>query len=220
MASSAQLSKNNQDARIWAHWDTNTERDLRGCIVQLFDNMSNVYPELEIRHQGTVDNQEILESLGRYKPGHIATLMGTERGSSRPDGGVISVKCIDGRWRPVLIGENKHQQDNPGNALERSLKNITFFKNLMIEEDYFPYLLNINGPIVNDRKGSLFDRIRQDAGFVPANQVHVLSDPAFPRLRPFTIWIQEEFDPIEVTGVAAEIIKQSISWLRSKGLVG
>ena len=184
----------------------------------LFAQLRAQHSDLRLAHAGSVKNSDIIASLARYDRTHLAEQLGND-GSSRPDGGIITVLCGDGLIRPLFIGENKHQQDNPGNALERSLKNISFFKNWMINEDYFPYLLNINGPIVNEAKGSLFDRIRQDAGFVPSNQVHVVSDPQKPRLRPFTIMIQREFDAQLVTETAAEIVRQSLAHLAKLGLV-
>lgn len=215
MANSAQLSKNNKNAQIWTNWGDNTERDFKTCIKEVFEQLSTVYLNYHFTHQGKVNNQTLIESFNHYDPSHTSILNGSNGGGCNPDGGVIYIKINNGKYMPVFIGENKHQEDNPGNAIERSLKNISFFKNLLINEDYFPYLLNINGPIVNDRKGSLFDRIAQDGGFMPINTVYVKNNPNTPRLRPFTIVLDKDFDYDKVKKISFEIIKESIDHLKN-----
>lgn len=215
MANSDQLSKNNKNAQIWTNWEDNTERDFKTCIKKVFETLSTVYPEYKFIHIKNVNNQTLIESFSNYDPLHISVLNGSNGGGCNPDGGVISIEIKNGKYMPVFIGENKHQEDNPGNAIERSLKNISFFKNLLINEDYFPYLLNINGPIVNNRKGSLFDRIVQDGGFMPINTVHVKNNPDTPRLRPFTILLDKDFDYDKVKKISFEIIKESIDHLKN-----
>ena len=215
MANSAQLSKNNKNAKVWTNWKDNTEKDFKSCIQEVFDTLNQIYPNLIFTHSGKVNNKMLIESFVNYSPAHKYSLNGSSSGGSNPDGGVIYVECKDKSLMPVLIGENKHQNDNPGNAIERSLKNISFFKNLLISEDYFPYLLNINGPIVNDKKGSLFDRISQDGGFMQINTVFVKSDPNTPRLRPFTIILDKTFDHNKVRSMSFDIINQSIDYLKN-----
>ena len=215
MANSAQLSKNNKNAQVWVNWGVNTEKDFKTCIKEVVDILSVTYPKLEFKHIGKVNNQTLIESFNKYSPKHTTSLNGSNGGGCNPDGGVIYVKTKQGEFMPVFIGENKHQEDNPGNAIERALKNISFFKNLLIAEDYFPYLLNINGPIVNDRKGSLFDRISQDGGFMPVNTIHVKSDPATPRLRPFTIVLDKDFDYDKIKDMSLKIVQESISYLKA-----
>lgn len=218
MANSAQLSKNNKNAQVWTNWKDNTERDFKTCIKEVFETVKTVYPGLEFTHDSKVKNITVMESIKNYKPDHISMLNGSNGGGSSPDGGVIYVQTKKG-FMPIFIGENKHQEDNPGNAIERSLKNISFFKNLLIQEDYFPYLLNINGPIVNDRKGSLFDRITQDGGFMTVNEIHVLSDPKTPRLRPFTVSLDKDFDYEKIKSFSLSIVEKSLGYLKSKNLV-
>ena len=215
MANSDQLSKNNKNAQIWTNWGDNTERDFKTCIEKVFEILPTVYPEYNFIHTKKVSNQTLIESFSNYDPLHTSVLNGSNGGGCNPDGGVISIKIKNGKYMPVLIGENKHQNDNPGNAIERSLKNISFFKNYLISEDYFPYILNINGPIVNDKKGSLFDRITQDGGFMQINTVYVKSNPKTPRLRPFTILLDKNFDLIKVRNTCFEIIKESINYLKN-----
>jgi hypothetical protein len=213
MANSAQLSKNNQNAQVWVNWGGNTERDFKTCIKEVFESLTTVYPQYQFIHLGKVNNQTLIESFNRYSPTHVTSLNGSDAGGCNPDGGVIYIKCADDKYMPVFIGENKHQDDNPGNALERAIKNIEFFKGILIAEDYFPYLININGPIVNDKKGSYFDRVTQVGGFMTINTVHVKSDPATPRLRPFTVLLDKEFDYDKVKTASLSIIAEAVDYL-------
>ena len=215
MANSAQLSKNNQNAKVWSNWKDNTEQDFKTCIKEVFDSLKVLYPNYRFIHKGKVNNQTLIESFNRYSPTHITSLNGSDVGGCNPDGGVIYVECKDKKFMPVFIGENKHQDDNPGNALERAIKNIEFFKGILIAEDYFPYLININGPIVNDKKGSYFDRVTQVGGFMTINTVHVKSDPTTPRLRPFTILLNKDFDYNTVKNTSLSIVEESINYLKN-----
>lgn len=213
MANSAQLSLNNRNAQVWTNWNENTEKSFKICVADALEEAKQKY-DLEFTHIRKVNNVKLTETFATYSQGHESYMNGSNGGGSNPDGGVIYVKGKDSSY-PVFIGENKHQEDNPGNAIERSLKNISFFKNLLINEDYFPYLLNINGPIVNPRKGSYFDRISQDGGFMEVNKVFVKSNPATPRLRPFTILLDKDFDYDKVKQATLDIIDESISYLKS-----
>jgi hypothetical protein len=215
MANSAQLSKNNQNAQVWVNWGGNSEQDFKTSIKEVFESLTTLYPDYHFIHKGKVNNQTLIESFNRYSPTHVTSLNGSDAGGCNPDGGVIYIECTDGKYMPVFIGENKHQDDNPGNALERAIKNIEFFKGILIAEDYFPYLININGPIVNDKKGSYFDRVTQVGGFMPINTVYVRSDPKTPRLRPFTILLNKEFDHNIVKNTSLAVIKESIEYLKN-----
>lgn len=215
MANAKQLSLNNRNAQVWTNWKDNTERDFKTCIKEVFESLKTNYPDYEFVHKQKIINQTLIESYTNYNPSHITMLNGSDSGGCNPDGGVICIKCADGVYRIVFIGENKHQDDNPGNALERAIKNIEFFKGLLISEDYFPYLINVNGPIVNDKKGSYFDRITQVGGFMSINTVHVKSNPSTPRLRPFTMLLNKEFDYDIVKNTSLNIIKESIDYLKN-----
>jgi hypothetical protein len=215
MANSAQLSKNNKNAQIWTNWGDNTEKDFKTCIREVFDSLKMLYPKYQFIHDGKVNNQTLIESFNQYSPTHVTTLNGSNAGGCNPDGGVIYIKGVDGKLMPVFIGENKHQNDNPGNALERAIKNIEFFKGILISENYLPYLININGPIVNEKKGSYFDRVTQVGGFMTINTAHVKNNPATPRLRPFTIVLDKDFNYNKVRSLSLEIIQESIDYLKN-----
>lgn len=214
MADSSQLSKNNQNGKIWENWSNNTERDFKSCISDVLNTIQSLYPEYSFYHVKSIKNASLIDIFKKHSSDHTPTLNGSNGGGCNPDGGVIFIQCKDGLDMPVLIGENKHQNDNPGNAIERSVKNIDFFKNFLIEENYFPYLININGGIVNPNKGSLFDRITQSGGFMAVNSVHVRSDSKTPRLRPFTVILDREFNYDKVKDLSLCIIKESIGYLK------
>lgn len=216
MANSAQLSVNNANGGIQKNNKVNSEHSFRWCIDDVFTSLEELYPEYCFVHTKHLRSQDVYNSYTQYSRTHTGIINApTDKGGAKPDGGIIKVRCKDNSWLPVFIGENKFQNNNPGNAIERSLKNITFFKNYLINENYFPYLININGPIVCPEKMALLDRISQDGGFMEINKVHVLSDSAFPRIRPFTILTSCEFDYEAVSNSTLEIINISIEHLKN-----
>jgi hypothetical protein len=221
MATAAQLSKNNQNAQIWTNWGINTEKTFQTCTEDVFETVKLAYPQYKFKHTKIITNKELLDNLIEYAPLLSESAVHNGRnGNSRPDGGVIYVECKDGSWMIVLIGENKHQAANGGNAIERASKNIEFFKNMLIEYDYLPYHLNINGDIAIKKEddsyeyGTHFDRITQAGGFMPVNTVHVKSNPATPRIRPFTVTVNVEFDYAGVKDTSLKIIEESLDYLK------
>jgi len=83
----------------------------------------------------------------------------------KPDGGIIEVKDKFDNYRVVLVSESKHQGNDvakiragikqgknkdkdlmvAGNAIERVHKNIMEFRNYMLSEIYFPYVVFLQG---------------------------------------------------------------------------
>lgn len=83
----------------------------------------------------------------------------------KPDGGIIEVRDKHGRNRVILVGESKHQGNDvekikagirqgkdkdsdlmvAGNAIERVHKNILEFRNYMMDELHFPYVVFLQG---------------------------------------------------------------------------
>jgi hypothetical protein len=222
MATAAQLSKNNQNAQIWTNWGINTEQTFQTCTNDVFETVKQLYPQYKFKHEKVISNHKLLENLVNYSPLLAESAVHNGRsGNSRPDGGVIYVECKDGSWMIVLVGENKHQAANGGNAIERASKNIEFYKNMLIEYDYFPYHLNINGEIAITKQdgsyeyGTHFDRITQAGGFMPVNTVHVKSNPLTPRIRPFTVTVSVDFDYAGVKDTSLKIIAESLDYLKN-----
>ena len=213
MANSKQLSANNQGGRIRINDDINTESNFSNCVKNSFEQIKIKYPKLELTHIKSIRNTELVNILNEAGVKGEKKLLGGDKGGCSPDGGIFYVKCKDELLLPVFIGENKWQEDNPGNALERAVKNLVFFQHLLIKYDYFPYLINLNGSIVNDSKGTYFDRLTMVGGFMSLDTVYVKSDPTTPRIRPFTFTMSKEFNYNFVNKLILDIVDESISYL-------
>lgn len=214
MASAEQLSIINRDGRIHINSGINTEKTFNDCVNETFNEIQNFYPQYTFSQKKNLKNTELLSVIN--ESGFSVTsqvLNGGTAGGCSPDGGVYYITCNDDLRLPVFIGENKWQAANQGNALERSVKNIVWFQHYLVKYDYFPYLLNLNGTITTIDRGSYYDRISMVGGFMPLNKVHVRSDTATPRIRPFTFLVNEKFDYNAVQAVILQIVKESIGYL-------
>lgn len=168
--------------------------------------------------KGLITNQKIIdifENLG-VKCHPQGT---TSKSGMKPDGGVLSIKCKDGAWEPILVTEVKSQANNPGNAIERAASNITGFS-VLCNQNIFPYLLIIMGQICNSGKGSLIDRITRSRGFYELNKANV--QPAnmsvWADTRPIsTIWHPEATKTKLIETIASEIMEAMITLLKNVG---
>jgi len=122
------------------------------------------YPKLHFRLRNSIAKTEINEKLNQIDPWLGKTLF-VRNASIKPDGGVLEVQDKTGKWRVVLVGESKHQGNDvekiragikqgknkdsdfmaAGNAIERVHKNILEFRNLMLSEHHFPYIVFFQG---------------------------------------------------------------------------
>lgn len=122
------------------------------------------FPYLTFRYRKDLTKQEINESLHKIdKDLGVTTFL--KRAKIIPDGGLIEVKDDTGNWRVVVVSEAKYQGkdiDNikagikvgkhkdqdlmaAGNAIERAHKNVHEIANFMLSEDYFPYIIFLEG---------------------------------------------------------------------------
>jgi hypothetical protein len=165
------------------------------------------------KRTGTVPNKFLIEKF--TKAGYLCYPQGrdTYTAGPSPDGGVLYVQIKDGTWVIVFVSEVKHQNDNPGNALERLLTNVSGFS-CYCDEDIFPFLTVCVGSIVCPERGSYVDRLTRSRGFFPLNEANVYSVNKINKwadTRPFSmIWDQDqtknEFKS-EIDGLKAEIKK-------------
>lgn len=146
-------------------------------------------PGLAFRHRQQVTKQEINDKLTSINP-KLGQVLFVENASIKPDGGIIEVEDKDGNHRVVLVSESKHQGNDvqkiragikqgkkkdkdfmvAGNAIERVHKNILEFRNFMMDEAHFPYVVFLQGS--NFATGSFYVsspdgrrvRVRHDAG--------------------------------------------------------
>ena len=146
-------------------------------------------PKLMFRHRQQVTKQEINDKLASVDP-KLGQVLFVENASIKPDGGIIEVEDKFKNLRVVLVSESKHQGNDvqkiragvkqgknkdkdfmvAGNAIERVHKNILEFRNFMMDESHFPYVVFLQGS--NFATGSFYVsspdgrkiRVRHDAG--------------------------------------------------------
>ena len=126
--------------------------------------LANKYPQLTFRYRQSVEKKEINEAM-RKVDSFLGQTLFVDNASIIPDGGLIEVKDDRGNWRIVLVSEAKHQGKDieniargqlvgknkdqdlmaASNAIERSHKNIAEIANMMLAENYFPYVLFLEG---------------------------------------------------------------------------
>lgn len=130
----------------------------------VFLALSEKYKSLQFRQRASVSKREIHQVLNSIDKNLGRTLF-IDKSSVKPDGGLIEVLDINGAWRIILVGESKHQGNDvemivagqkqgknkdadlmvAGNAIERIHKNILEFRNLMLREPHFPYIVFLQG---------------------------------------------------------------------------
>ena len=119
---------------------------------------------LEFRHRTRISKKEINDKLSSVDS-NLGQVLFVQNASVQPDGGIIEVKDRNGNYRIILVGESKHQGNDvekiragikqgrnkdtdlmvAGNAIERVHKNIQEFRNLMLDELHFPYVVFLQG---------------------------------------------------------------------------
>ena len=122
------------------------------------------YPNLEFRRRITISKDEINKKLQSVDERLGQTLF-VKNSNIRPDGGIIEVKDNNDQWRVILVSESKNQGNDiakikagiqqgkmkdqdlmvAGNAVERVHKNILEIRNMMINENHFPYVIFLQG---------------------------------------------------------------------------
>ena len=122
------------------------------------------FPMLTFRYRKDLSKKEINEALKRVDE-YLGQTLFVESASIKPDGGIIEVQDDDGNWRVVVVSEAKHQGKDienikagklvgknnnqdlmaAGNAIERAYKNVNEIANFMLSENYFPYILFLEG---------------------------------------------------------------------------
>lgn len=155
----------------------------------VFETLKKRFSNLQFRFRDTLEKKEINEKLKSIDPRLGATIF-VDRAKIKPDGGIIEVKDIHGKWRIILVCEAKHQGKDienirkgisvgknkdqelmvAGNAIERSHKNINEMRNFMIDEKHFPYILFLQGsnfmtePVVIERPDGSRVTLQHDVG--------------------------------------------------------
>lgn len=129
----------------------------------VFEGLQSEWP-FAFRHRKEIPKREINAKLASVDS-NLGKVLFVENSSIRPDGGLIEVVDRYGDYRAVLTSESKHQGNDvqkilagekqgknkdqdlmvAGNAIERVHKNIQEFRNFMISERHFPYVVFLQG---------------------------------------------------------------------------
>ena len=133
---------------------------MKVVLAELVEKNQN----LSFRHRMKITKREINQKLKRIDAS-LGQVLFVQNAAIKPDGGVIEVMDINGNYRVVLVSESKHQGNDvekiragikqgknkdadfmvAGNAIERVHKNIQEFRNLMLDESHFPYVVFLQG---------------------------------------------------------------------------
>ncbi len=131
------------------------------CVVE---TLKIEFPQLNFRYRQSISKKEINTVLQNIDKELGQTLFVSDS-KIKPDGGIIEVKDDNANWRVILVSEAKHQGKDienirqgklvgklnnqdlmvAGNAIERAHKNISEIANFMLAENYFPYVLFLEG---------------------------------------------------------------------------
>lgn len=137
---------------------------IRMVMEEITKRLKSEYPDLVFRHRTEIPKIEInkkLESVDK----RLGQVLFVQKASVKPDGGIIEVKDRFGNYQIILVGESKHQGNDvekirdgikqgknkdkdlmiAGNAIERVHKNIQEFRNLMLDQLHFPYIVFLQG---------------------------------------------------------------------------
>ena len=137
---------------------------IRAVMEMITEKMKRQYPDLVFRHRKEVSKKEINDKLASVDPS-LGQVLFVQRASIKPDGGIIEVKDRSGNYRVALVSESKHQGNDiekiragikqgknkdadlmvASNAIERVHKNIQEFRNFMLGEVHFPYVVFLQG---------------------------------------------------------------------------
>ncbi len=138
--------------------------EVGNVMSKILEGLEGEWPSLSFRHRPEISKKEIHDALASVST-DLGRVLFVENASIRPDGGVIEVMDRQGAYRVVLVSESKHQGNDvekikagikqgknkdqdlmtAGNAIERVHKNIQEFRNLMLDEVHFPYVVFLQG---------------------------------------------------------------------------
>ncbi len=132
-------------------------------MVKVFERLQSEWP-FSFRHRSVIPKKEINAKLASIDT-NLGKVLFVENSRIKPDGGLIEVMDKQGAYRAILASESKHQGNDvqkilagekqgtnkdqdlmvAGNAIERVHKNIQEFRNFMISERHFPYVVFLQG---------------------------------------------------------------------------
>lgn len=163
---SAQHLKSGGVAGIFGTDARKLDADIKPVVDAVVEALKEEFPNLEFRTRNTITKAEIHRKLNELDE-RLGVKLFVPTANIQPDGKVTEVKDSSGQWRIILVGECKYQGKDienvpagertsvmeekgqylmpAGNAIERVHKNIQEIRNLMIQEDHFPYVVFLQG---------------------------------------------------------------------------
>ena len=140
------------------------DTSIRDAVDLMLKTLRHVFPELNFRHRNTITKKEINDRLQNIST-KLGKVLFVKHARIKPDGGIVEVEDKHGNFRILLVSESKHQGNDvekikvgikqgkeknadlmvAGNAIERVHKNILEFRNYMMNEFYFPYVVFLQG---------------------------------------------------------------------------
>lgn len=140
------------------------DREVGDTSLFVINQLEREFPMLTFRYRKELSKKEINESLQKVDK-YLGQTLFVENANIIPDGGLIEVQDDNGNWRVILVSEAKHQGKDienimagklvgknndqdimaAGNVIERAYKNINEIANYMLSEQYFPYVLFLEG---------------------------------------------------------------------------
>ena len=140
------------------------DKNINEAVKIIQQSLEEYLPSFEFRHRNTITKKEINDKLQSVNK-DLGKVLFVKNSSVKPDGGILEIKDKHGMYRVLLIGESKHQGNDieriksgikqgknedadlmvAGNAIERMHKNIQEFRNYMIKENHFPYVVFAQG---------------------------------------------------------------------------
>ena len=140
------------------------DASVREVMVMIARELRSQYSGLTFRHRREIPKREINEKLASIDL-NLGRVLFVQNANIQPDGGIIEVMDRSAGFRVVLVSESKHQGNDvekiragikqgknrdadlmiAGNAIERVHKNIQEFRNFMLAEAHFPYVVFLQG---------------------------------------------------------------------------
>lgn len=137
---------------------------IKDAVEIVLKSLQHYFPNLNFRHRNGISKREINSKLKSINH-NLGKALFVKKARIKPDGGIIEVKDRHGMYRVLLVGESKHQGNDvekiksgikqgknkdadlmvAGNAIERVHKNILEFRNYMLSELHFPYVVFLQG---------------------------------------------------------------------------
>jgi type II restriction enzyme len=182
---------------------------------------------LRLVHKKSWQLTDIVQHLASEFP-DVEFYTPSKRSTMNPDGGILSIKNLEGRELPILISEVKNQGTNDlrraegkkpqakGNAIERLGKNVIGIRAAMLGEGIVPFVCFGYG-VDFDEKSSILERVATIAMFGKLNEIYVMNagrgesfnrGSFFFRARRWTV--------AEMTSVLVEVGTRSIHYYLAK----